>query len=508
MTSSLSLHNNKSLDSTDLSGELLLNNIYACYLLINTDMTVHFFNIYYAGWYKKYFGRDIRKGSNLLELIAPERRPILEDYFIAAINGACIEYELPFTDNNGVTDWYFIRINAIRNNDAEVIGLSMYFADITKRKQTETALKASNERYEFVSKITSDAIWDWNLLDNKLFWSEGYHTSFGYRKSDDHNTIETWKEGIHPEDRERVLLKMATTLADSNASYWEDEYRYIKADGNYAYIYDKGHVIYEEGRAVRMVGAMTDITSRKMYEIDREEMTTELIQRNKDLEQFAFIISHNLRSQIANVLGLSELLKSGLLQPDELEVIFNQVHSSVQKLDEVVKDINHILHIKRNIAEKKEVVFLEALFNDVCDSQRKFIEENDVVISCDFSQVPAIFGLKSYLHSIFYNLISNSIKYRQADLQPHLSIISKLDFNKVILRFQDNGMGIDLNVHGKSIFGLYKRFHLSKEGKGMGLFMVKTQVEAQGGKIDVVSELGQGSCFILSFNKDDSIVLP
>ena len=127
------------------------------------------------------------------------------------------------------------------------------------------------------------------------------------------------------------------------------------------------------------------------------------------------------------------------------------------------------------------------------------INEN-VQFECGFDEVDAIFTIKSYLYSIFYNLTSNSIKYRRTDVAPVITIQSRKVKNKLEICFKDNSKGIDLDKNGSQLFGLYKRFDTTTEGKGMGLFMVKTQVEALGGKINVKSKLGQGTEFVLQFN--------
>ena len=112
-----------------------------------------------------------------------------------------------------------------------------------------------------------------------------------------------------------------------------------------------------------------------------------------------------------------------------------------------------------------------------------------------------MFSIKTYLHSIFYNLISNSLKYRQPDISPVIKISSQRLDGKIVLIFNDNGMDIDLKKNGHQVFGLYKRFHTeSAEGKGMGLYMVKTQVESIGGKISIESAVNKGTTFTIEFN--------
>ena len=126
--------------------------------------------------------------------------------------------------------------------------------------------------------------------------------------------------------------------------------------------------------------------------------------------------------------------------------------------------------------------------------------ELDVIeIVYDLSEINTFSTLKSYIHSIFYNLISNSIKYRQPQIPCLIKIESHLHDKKLQLAFTDNGLGIDLEKQGDQIFGLYKRFHPHLEGKGMGLFMVKAQVEKLGGKISVSSKVNKGTEFKIEF---------
>jgi signal transduction histidine kinase len=127
------------------------------------------------------------------------------------------------------------------------------------------------------------------------------------------------------------------------------------------------------------------------------------------------------------------------------------------------------------------------------------MQSQNVRIITDFSAVDEYTSIKSYIHSIFYNLIFNSIKYSDPSRMPVISVTSKRENHKIYLIFKDNGMGIDLDKKGEQIFGLYKRFHNHIEGKGMGLFMVKTQVEILGGKITVKSQPNQGTEFEIEF---------
>lgn len=248
-------------------------------------------------------------------------------------------------------------------------------------------------------------------------------------------------------------------------------------------------------RLQRLPQSILSAIEKFNLEIERQEFLDDLVQRNKNLEQFAYIVSHNLRAPVAAILGLSDMFKNGKLGDDQKGEIINALHSSVEKLDDVIKDLNHILHVKRDVSEKREVVHLSELANDIHFSIENLMEKKQAVVVWDFSEVDKILTVKSYLHSIFYNLISNSIKYGKPNVAPVIEIKSHKLKNKIELLFKDNGIGIDLKKNGEKVFGLYKRFHTEVEGKGMGLFMVKTQVETLKGKISIESKINEGTIF-------------
>ena len=128
------------------------------------------------------------------------------------------------------------------------------------------------------------------------------------------------------------------------------------------------------------------------------------------------------------------------------------------------------------------------------------IIQNDVTITSNFDGGSYVYSIRSFIYSIFYNLILNSIKYRREDVSPVIELSATTHNDKVILSFKDNGKGIDLNRHGENLFGLYQRFDVSVEGSGLGLFMIKTQIEQLGGSINIESTVGVGTTFIIELS--------
>ena len=154
----------------------------------------------------------------------------------------------------------WLEISAYPSED----GLSIYFRDITERKYAEEQIRLSKERYDILAKATNDVIWDWDLNHSKILWNNTLQIEIGY------NILETdtnwWYEHIHPEDRERVIHKIHDYIDNARAK-WNDEYRFLCADGSYKYFYDRGFLILDEQQnPVRMIGAMQDITAQKEEE--------------------------------------------------------------------------------------------------------------------------------------------------------------------------------------------------------------------------------------------------
>jgi len=237
-------------------------------------------------------------------------------------------------------------------------------------------------------------------------------------------------------------------------------------------------------------------------EAERSKMMADIVQRNKDLEQFSYIVSHNMRLPVANIMGLAELLNITKPTEEEQQIMMGELFNSVKKLDAVIKDLNDVLYVKHQVNEKRETVYFSELLEDIKLSISILLRSEEVTIISDFAEVDHMLAIKSYLYSIFFNLISNSIKYRMLNAPPVINITGKRINNLIELTFKDNGMGIDLKRNHDAIFGLYKRFHQHVDGKGVGLYVVKAQVEALGGKITVESEPNKGTEFKITFDNN------
>lgn len=244
-----------------------------------------------------------------------------------------------------------------------------------------------------------------------------------------------------------------------------------------------------------------------MAEVDHQTQylrmkNQELAEQNMRLEQFAYIISHNLRAPMARLVGLASVLRRSGDEEEKTEIIDLMVRSTAD-FDEVFKDLSMILSIQKLSPAVYSTVPLEQVTQKVMRQLSVEASETNVDVTTDFSEVPLLHSLPQYVESIFFNLISNSIKYRSPERSPMISVRSRRENGTTQIIFSDNGLGIDLNRHRDTVFNLYKRFHFHVEGKGLGLYLVRTQVEALGGTIRIESDPKIGSVFTISLQHHD-----
>ena len=246
----------------------------------------------------------------------------------------------------------------------------------------------------------------------------------------------------------------------------------------------------------RVVGV--HMVSRDISEKARQQQ--QIFAQNTDLQQFTYIVAHNLRAPLANALGLVDLLDQEQAGSPEFEHTRTYLRTSLRQLDQVLLDINAILAVR----DKVEVAAPEAVpLADVVEQVRHSLQA--ALDECGGTlhiAVPAGFhvrGNRAYLYSIFFNLLSNAIKYRDARRPLRVELTATAEAGRgPVLVVADNGVGIDLARAGTDVFRLYKRFHPQHPGRGVGLYLTKTHVESMGGRIAVSSRVGEGTQFTIT----------
>ena len=220
----------------------------------------------------------------------------------------------------------------------------------------------------------------------------------------------------------------------------------------------------------------------------------ELIRQNTQLEQFGYIIAHNLRSPVARILGLTNIINSSHFEMPKDKIILEKLEHSALDLDTIIHDLNSILDVKKGANHSFELVNLEERITKVKSILKEKIQEANVLLEERF-EINECYAIPAYIESILYNLISNAIKYRSPDRPIVIHVSSFAKEGQLNLVVKDNGLGLDLSKLKDKVFSMYQRFHDHVEGKGIGLFLVKTQVEALNGTIKIESEVNKGTTF-------------
>ena len=220
------------------------------------------------------------------------------------------------------------------------------------------------------------------------------------------------------------------------------------------------------------------------------------------LKQFSYITSHNLRAPLSNLTGLLNLIEDIPIENPDLKEMVTGFSKSTFLLNETINDLVKVIIIKDNPSIQKEKVLIKEVFENVFNQLSVLISLNKPFLKIELEEVTILNINKSYLESIFLNLLTNSIKYRAANKQLKILISCKVVGENIILTIKDNGIGIDMERNRDKIFGLYQRFHNYPDSKGLGLYLVKSQVETMGGNITVESKVDKGTTFTIIFKNN------
>jgi PAS domain S-box-containing protein len=253
----------------------------------------------------------------------------------------------------------------------------------------------------------------------------------------------------------------------------------------------------KEEQLISHITIVEDITEKKEAEQSLKKSFDLVTEQNKRLLNFSYIVSHNLRSHSSNINSISNLLEDAD-DDDEKKELTTMLKKVSISLNETMTNLNDVVNIQSNIHLKKEDLNLKKYINSTINVLSEQIHIKNATINNDVDGTITVKYNPAYLESILLNFLSNCLKYSHPDRNP----VIKISFDKMKneMEISDNGLGIDLNKYGSSLFGMYKTFHKNKDAKGIGLFITKNQIEAMNGKVNVTSEVNLGTKFTVKFN--------
>ncbi len=425
---------------------------------------------------------------------------IVEGEFQNEIKDEIIEFTRP---DNHKSIWLEVRGNFTKNELTGQVSMHGLLIDITEDKekthellQLKLGLEKNQTRLLQAQEIAHLGSWEIDLIHQKSVWSDEAYRIYGITPGNHNVGVEEWLSYVHPDDLAYVKSTIEEQLKKKENH--TIEHRIVRKDGTVRFV--RLIVHYEdnpEQNIFNLFGIIQDITESKTYENKLRKLLDVTERQNKSLQNFAYIVSHNIRSHSANISGLSEIIYHQNAEPST-EMLVQSAH----KLSDTINNLNSIITMQNASDKTFHSINLHQQVDKTIDAINHLIALQDATIDNQVDEKILIDGIPSYIESILLNLITNAIKYKKENQAVKVSI-SAIDIEEyIVLSIRDNGRGIDLNKNKNSIFGLYKTFHGNKDAKGIGLFIVKNQIETMHGKIEVESVVDEGTEFKVFFNKN------
>ncbi len=372
-------------------------------------------------------------------------------------------------------------------------------------KQREIAEQLANENKEQIELILNSSnigLWELEVKSKKTQFNQQFKKVLGY--SPEYSFLaKDFFEKIHPEDLKLAKNLFSTETRDTNSQKLI-QLRIENANGEYIHTLSSSKLLFKDEQPFKISGIILSIQELKQKEFEVLQVSEELSRRNNELKKFAYITSHNLRAPIVNISSLSEMIDKSSLNTEN-EMIFEKITYSINKLESTLNDLVEVVSDEKSgdfSLEKIDIGdTIELVLNNFKNKSSNFKAE----VNLDLKINDLTFSKRCFI-SIISNLLSNAIKFNTN----HKVIINIETFQNeesIILKFSDNGIGIDLSKDKTRIFGLYHRINPQIEGKGIGLFIVKSHMDTFNGEIEIESELNNGTTFILHFPSAKTIML-
>ncbi|ABZ94502.1 Sensor protein of a two component response regulator [Leptospira biflexa serovar Patoc strain 'Patoc 1 (Ames)'] len=400
----------------------------------------------------------------------------------------------------GHVKWLNVNATPLFDEYGNLEGATASFLDITELKKNQTTIEQQNKKLKSVleaiekSAIVSVTNPDGIIIranskfiqitgfpENEIIGSD--HKIF----SSDYHKKEFWK-GLWNQ------IKHGKT--------WEGIIKNKSKDGNYFWLQTFIHPLFNsEEKIEAYLSIRFDITE----EIVALENTKRMLHftgiQNNRLQNFAYILSHNIRQHSSNFTSLIQLLEESKSEVDKKNIV-EMLHASSVKLEETISHLNDIISINQTLNQPMEICSLKNEVNKTLSILSGSIEHRNIKIITIIPDELKVKTIPNYLESILLNLLSNAVKYVRLKEGAWIKIQIEENQDQIQIKVEDNGLGINLEKHGNKIFGMFKTFHRNEDARGIGLFITKSQVEVLGGKITLQSEEGKGSLFSVSLPKN------
>lgn len=458
--------------------------------------------------------------AQAIEFYAPAARPVIQNLVDALIaSGTAYDIELPIITAKGNLIWVRTQGDA-EYSDGRVVKIFGSFQDITGRKQMEERLKQSNEQLQFVLEGSQLGTWDWNIETGEVARNERWAEMLGYTPGEVDRSIEHWSTMVHPDDRDAAWNSIDDHLKGRTPLH-HAEYRMLAKDNQYKWILDQARIVKRDagGRPIRMSGTHTDITERKLAEVEKQQLEQQMhhAQRLESLGVLSGGIAHDFNNILAVIIGHCGLAK---MDPARAEESMSQIEGAADRAADLCRQM-------LAYAGKAHFVQVRLSLKELVDEMAKMLKPTispKVQIRLDYAtEIPAIFADASQLRQIVMNLIINAAEAIGTG-EGEISIaLAKSEVTEggsdrdylgkaiaagwyLCLEVSDNGCGMD----NETLRRIFEPFYTTKfTGRGLGMSAVLGIITAHKGALQLSSRPGRGTTFkvYLPVTREDSCVL-
>ena len=422
---------------------------------------------------------------------------LLEGMRARLSRGETASGELIYYTKSGEELWIDMQMSPFKEPSGDTTHVVFVCREITERKRAEQALKESNERFRIVAQTTADVVWDWNLIDDTIWWGDGLRTRFGYETAP--SSSSWWTDRVHPDDRRRVRDGIDAAIA-GGVEQWGAEYRFLRADDRYAQVIDRGVVIRDEhGKGVRMVGSMLDATAQRELEAQLRQA-----QRLEAVGQLTGGVAHDFNNLLTVILSNAELLERRLSHDEQLHMLAEMTRIAAERGAELT---SRLLAFSRRQTLDPKPSDIAALLRGMDGLLRRAVGERITISSsCVEGLWPALID-PLQLETAILNLCINArdampnggaltIEGRNVVLPPDRDSPAG---DYVFISVTDTGEGMDDETRAHA----FEPFFTTKEvgkGSGLGLSMVYGFVTQSRGRIDIETAKGRGTSVNSTFH--------
>lgn len=378
--------------------------------------------------------------------------------------------------------------------------------DVSNNVLKSQKLEKASLQLQEALKLSKIGNWEYDLVEDQLEWSKEVFELFELEEENFFPSVANFNALVHEEDREHVVKTFQDSL--TNQIPYNIVHRYITPSGHTKYLRERGRNIYNtEGKVVKTIGTVQDVTEVQKQKVLLNDSLKKLENKNKELEEYLYITTHDLQEPISNLKGIitifKEEIKSGDVCEKEIDNYLNLMAKSSQRISNLIKGLMEITQV--GMGSSISTLDSRLILEESIKNLRKSIQEKKANIQVT-SHLPFIYGIKFDLILLFQNLLSNAITYSKKNIHPIIKISSHSQGHSFLFIVEDNGIGIDPK-HKDKLFKMFRRLHVQSEieGRGIGLAQCKKIVEQHNGDIWFESEPGKGSVFYFTLRNPKNL---